>query len=114
MLPVGALIGAVLLARFLGGPIRRGVLIETPRVVPTATPEAVGARREGDLFFVLRDSVHVQLQRDIRVGEFLDLYHLRNTRGIRGALKAQQGVSNDADLLRAGMEIRLHLTVPTR
>lgn len=114
LLPLGAAVGAILLVRLLGEPIRRSVLIETPRAVPTEVREPADTREEGDRFLTQRDSVYVQLGRDISVGEFLDLYHLRNTRDIRAALKRQANVSNDSELLKKGTELRLHLTVPSR
>ncbi|MFL5384011.1 MAG: hypothetical protein ACJ8GN_15930 [Longimicrobiaceae bacterium] len=105
---------ALVVGRFLAEPIRRVVLIQTPRAVPTANVEAPGATAAGDSFFVQRDSVTVLVSRDIPVGQFLDLNHMRNTRGIREELRRQAGVAEDQQILKAGKSLRLHLTVPAR
>jgi hypothetical protein len=105
---------ALVVGRFLAEPIRRTALIQTPRAVPIAAVEAPGATAAGDSFFVQRDSVTVHVERDIKVGQFLDLNHMRNTRGIRDELRRQAGVADDEQILKAGKDLRLHLTVPAR
>jgi len=100
--------------RFLAEPIRRIIFVETPRKVPAAPVEAPGATAAADSFFVRRDQVVYVVPRDITVGEFLDLNHLRNTRGIRDELRAGAGVFEDPQILKAGKTLRFHLTVPAR
>jgi hypothetical protein len=104
----------LVVGRFFAEPIRRAVLIQTPRAVPVANVEAPGATAAADSFFVQRDSVTVLIGRDIPVGQFLDLSHMRNTRGIRDELRRQAGVADDEQILKAGKTLRLHLTVPAR
>ena len=109
---VGVLVAYVVVT-FLAQPLRDSLMIETPRA-PAKAAEAPGARAESDRFLANRDTVVVRVPRAMSVGEFLDLYHLRNTRGIREALQRQAGVQGDAAILPADKELRLHLTVPYR
>lgn len=104
---------AYVAAVFLALPVRDAWMIETPRP-PARAAEAPGAREESDRFLANRDTVVLRVPRAMSVGEFLDLYHLRNTRGIREALKRQAGVQGDAAMLPKDRELRLHLTVPYR
>lgn len=105
---------ALAVARFAAAPLRRELMIEEPGWAPAANREAPEAREEGDTFFAQRDSVLVRVPADMTVGEFVRLYHLRNTRGVREALQAQLGAFNDSDPIRKGVEVRLHLTVPSK
>jgi hypothetical protein len=89
-------------------------MIEEPAWAPAANREAPEAREEGDRFFAQRDWVLIRVPTDMTVGEFVRLYHLRNTRGVREALQAQLGAFNDSDPIRKGAEVRLHLTVPSQ
>lgn len=89
-------------------------MIEEPAWAPAVNREAPDAREEGDRFFAQRDSVLIRIPADMTVGEFVRLYHLRNTRGVREALQTQLGAFDDSDPLRKGGEIQLHLTVPSQ
>jgi hypothetical protein len=109
---VGAIL-AYVVGAFLAIPFRDALMIETPRA-PEAASKAPGARAESDRFLSNRDTVVVRVPRAMSVGEFLDVYHLRNTRGIREALQRQAGVHDDTGLLSKDKELRLHLTVPYR
>ncbi|HEU4558475.1 MAG TPA: hypothetical protein VFS20_11530 [Longimicrobium sp.] len=111
---VALLLVVTIVGRFLAEPIRRAIFVETPRRVPVAPVEASGATAAADSFFVRRDQVVYVVPRDITVGEFLDLNHLRNTRGIRDELRAGAGVFEDPQILRTGKTLRFHLTVPAR
>ena len=104
----------LIVVRFLAEPIRRSVFVETPRAVPVASVDDPGATAAADSFFVRRDQVTLVVPHDIAVGEFLDLNHLRNTRGIREELRASAGVVEDAEIVKAGKTLHFHLTVPAR
>jgi hypothetical protein len=113
----GALLVVVVvlvIVRFAAAPIRRELMIEEPAWAPAANHEAPDAREESDRFFSQRDSVLIRVPSNMTVGEFIRLYHLRNTRGVHDALRAQLGVFQDSDPIRKDAEIRLHLTVPSQ
>ena len=69
--------------------------------------------RETPRFLAERNQVEITVPRDLRVGEFLDLYQIRYEH-IRRQIGQQLGVKRAGDdlVLKAGQKLKLELTPP--
>jgi hypothetical protein len=98
-------------AALLGEGFREAVLIEVETSPVGAVPSYSDAPREAARFFAQRDTLTVQVRRDMRVADFLALYHLENNEAARAALRDQLGATSASDLLREGDRVTLPLTL---
>lgn len=99
------------LARLAGDWVRRGALLSVETSPAGSVPEYSDATAGAAAFFAARDTVQLRVPYDMRVSEFLSLYHQVNNPGARAALRDQLGVSRGDDLLHEGERVRIPLTV---